>query len=150
MTVSTEIPSSRYLPTATANTHIRTALLSAPTTQDVQVAGIGTTKTRYVIRFKNPESAEGTKLAKPRFGIAVHRTPTEGFDLDGDKARAIEKIMEENELTERSYRIEDLVWLKKKDKVLGNFASLGIWFDLAEETVLPLSAIWPPSGEDFF
>ncbi|KAJ5808858.1 hypothetical protein N7474_010127 [Penicillium riverlandense] len=136
----------RYLPTATANTHIRTALLNTSATQDVQVAGIGTTKTGYMIRFKDVESAEtarnntewlnelgnDTKLVKPRFGIVVHRTPTEGFDLNGDKAGAIEKIMSENELTEPGFQIGDLAWLKKRDKVLGNFASLGIWFDTAE------------------
>jgi hypothetical protein len=83
----------RYLQTDTANSHIRTALLSCPSTQDAQVAGIGTTKTGYVIRFKDPESAEAartntewlnelgnnTKLVKPRFGVVVHRTPTEDF-----------------------------------------------------------------------
>jgi polyhydroxyalkanoate synthesis regulator phasin len=36
---------SRYLPIPAVNNHIRTALLNAPSTQDVQVAGIGTTKT---------------------------------------------------------------------------------------------------------
>ncbi|KAJ9480546.1 hypothetical protein VN97_g13009, partial [Penicillium thymicola] len=51
----------RYLPTETANTHIRTALLSTPSTQDAQVAGVGTTKTGYVIRFKDPESAEAAR-----------------------------------------------------------------------------------------
>ena len=102
----------RYLPTDSANTHIRTALLNAPSTQDAQVAGIGTTKTGYVIRFKDPESAEAarnntewlnelgnnTKLVKPRFGVVVHRTPTENFDLENANAQAIEKIMEENDL----------------------------------------------------
>lgn len=39
----------RYLPTEAANSHIRTALLKAPSMQDAQVAGIGTTKTGYVI-----------------------------------------------------------------------------------------------------
>ncbi|KAI3055604.1 hypothetical protein CBS147353_11310 [Aspergillus niger] len=34
----------RFLPTEAANTHIRTALLNAETTKEVQVAGIGTTK----------------------------------------------------------------------------------------------------------
>lgn len=51
----------RYLPTDAANTHIRTALLNAPSTQDAQVAGIGTTKTGYVIRFKDPESAKAAR-----------------------------------------------------------------------------------------
>lgn len=138
----------RYLPTETANTHIRTALLSTPSTQDAQVAGVGTTKTGYVIRFKDPESAEAarnnsewlnelgnnTKLVKPRFGVVVHRTPTDDFDLENANAQAIEKIMEENELTGRGFQIEEIAWLKKKDKALGKFASLGIWFDTAEGT----------------
>lgn len=136
----------RYLPTDSANRHIRTALLNAATTQDAQVSGIGTTKTGYIIRFKDIYSAEAarnntewlnelgnsTKLVKPRFGIVVHRTPTEDFDLENANAKAIEKIMEENELTERGFRIEEVAWLKKKDKPLGKFASLGIWFDSAE------------------
>ncbi|KAI1828773.1 hypothetical protein CBS147337_10421 [Penicillium roqueforti] len=84
----------RYLPTDAANNHIRAALQSDAATQDAQVAGIGTTKTGYIIRFKNAESAEmarnnaewlhklgnNTKLVKPRFGVVVHRTPTEEFD----------------------------------------------------------------------
>ncbi|CAP91199.1 Pc13g01300, partial [Penicillium rubens Wisconsin 54-1255] len=136
----------RYLPTDSANTHIRMALLSAPSTQYAEVAGIGTTKTGYVIRFKNPTSAEAarnntdwlnelgnsTKLVKPRFGVVVHRTPTEDFDLQNASQQAIEKIMDEDELTERGFRIEEVAWLKKKDKELGKFASLGIWFDSAE------------------
>jgi hypothetical protein len=136
----------RYLSTDSANTHIRSALLSAPSTQDAQVAGIGTTKTGYLIRFKDPESADAarnntewlnelgnnTKLVKPRFGVVVHRTPTEDFDLENANAQAVQKIMEENDLAERGFQIEELAWLKRKDKVLGKFASLGIWFDSAE------------------
>ncbi|KAJ5139212.1 uncharacterized protein N7515_004060 [Penicillium bovifimosum] len=38
----------RYLSTDSANTYIRSALLSVPSTQDAQVAGIGTTKTGYM------------------------------------------------------------------------------------------------------
>lgn len=96
-----------------------------------------------MVRFKNPTSAEAarnntewlnelgnsTKLVKPRFGVVVHRTPTEDFDLENASPQAIEKIMDENELTERGFRIEEVAWLKKKDKELGKFASLGIWFD---------------------
>jgi hypothetical protein len=136
----------RYLPTDSANNHIRTALMNAPSTQDAQVAGIGTTKTGYVIRFKDPGSAEvarnntewlnelgnNTKLVKPRFGVVVHRTPTEDFNLESANAQAIEKIMDENDLTGQGFRIEELAWLKRKDKILGKFASLGIWFDSAE------------------
>ncbi|CAG7955307.1 unnamed protein product [Penicillium salamii] len=120
--------------------------MNAPTTQDAQVAGIGTTKTGYVIRFKDTESAElarnntewlnelgnNTKMVKPRFGIVVHRTPTEHFNLESANTQAIEKIMDENGLTGQGFQIEEVAWLKKKDKILGKFASLGIWFDSAE------------------
>ncbi|KAI3093180.1 hypothetical protein CBS147333_10127 [Penicillium roqueforti] len=136
----------RYLPTPAANTHIRTALLKTPSTQDAQVAGIGTTKTGYVIRFKNQTSAEmarnntewltelgnDTRLVKPRFGVAVHHIPTFGLDLENRKTEAIEKIANENDLTDRGFRIEDIAWLKKRDKELGTFASMGIWFDSLE------------------
>ncbi|CDM32767.1 Probable transposable element [Penicillium roqueforti FM164] len=136
----------RYLSTDSANPYIRSALLSAPPTQDAQVAGIGTTKTGYLVRFKDPGSAEAarnntewlnelgknTKLVKPRFGVVVHRTPTENFDLENANSQAIQTIMEENDLAEQGFQIEELAWLKRKDKVLGKFASLGIWFDSAE------------------
>ena len=56
----------------------------------------------------------------------------EEFNLDGDKHQAIQKIMEENELTKHGHQIEDLAWLKKKDKALGHHATLGIWFDSTE------------------
>ena len=136
----------RYLPTDAANTHIRTALRNDAATQDAQVAGIGTTKTGYVIRFKNTESAEAarnntewlhklgnnTKLVKPRFGVVVHRTPTEEFDLETGATQAAEKIIEDNDLAEHGFHIDELAWMKSKDKLLGKFASLGIWFDSAE------------------
>ena len=99
-----------------------------------------------MIRFKDPESAETarnntewlqelgheTRLVKPRYGVAVHHVPTQGLDLEKDKTGAIRKIAQENDLQERGFRIEDIAWLKKKDKALGPFASLGIWFDSAE------------------
>jgi hypothetical protein len=136
----------RFLPTDTANEHIRTALSSVESTKDVQVAGVGTTKTGYVIRFRDAQSAEKarnntgwleelgneTKLVKPRFGIVVHRVPTEDFDLDMEKRQGIEKIMEENDLTEKGFEIEDIAWLKKKDRPLGRSASMGIWLNTPE------------------
>jgi hypothetical protein len=136
----------RYMPIPAANDRIRTALLNDPSTQDVQVAGIGTTKTGYVIRFKDSTSAETarknhewlrelgneTKLVKPRFGAVVHHVPTGGLNLEQDKERAIRKIMEENDLQERGFRIEDIAWLKKRDKTLGAFGSMGIWLESAE------------------
>ncbi|GES65494.1 reverse transcriptase [Aspergillus terreus] len=96
----------RYLPTETANTGIRTALLNAPSTQDAQVAGIGTIKTGYVIRFKDTELADAscnniewlnelgnnTRPVKPRFGLVMHRTLTEDFDLENANSGAIEKL----------------------------------------------------------
>lgn len=133
----------RYLTTPEANIHIRTALLNTPSTQGVKVAGIGTTRTRYIIRFTDPESAETarnntewlqelgneTKLVKPRHRVVVHHLPTQGLYLERDKARAIKKTTDENNLTERGFQIEDIAWLKKRDKDLGAFASMGNWFD---------------------
>ena len=98
------------------------------------MAGIGTTKRVYLIRFKDSGSAEAarnntewlnelgnnTKLVKPRFGIVVHRTPTENFDLENANSQAIQTIMEENDLAEQGFQIEELAWLKRKDKVLGS------------------------------
>ncbi|CAG8155241.1 unnamed protein product, partial [Penicillium salamii] len=136
----------RYLPTDTVNTHIRTALQSDAATQDAQVVGIGTTKTGYLIRFKNVESAQvarnntewlhklgnNTRLVKPRFSIVMHRTPTNEFDLETGTAQAAEKTVQENDLAEHGFHIEELAWMKAKDKALGKFASLGMWFDSAE------------------
>jgi hypothetical protein len=59
-----------------------------------------------VIRFKDLESAEAarmntewlnklgnnTKLVKSRFGVVVHRTPTEDFDLENANAEASRKL----------------------------------------------------------
>lgn len=131
----------RYLPTSHANTHIMTALLNTPSTQEAQVAGISTTKTGYVVRFKNQASADtaphnsewlaelgnDTRLVKPRFRVAVHHVST--FELDLEKTKAIGKIINDDNLTGRGFRIEDIAWLKKRDKELGTFASIGIWFD---------------------
>ena len=76
----------RFLPTDTANNYIRTALANTGPTKDVQVAGVGTTKTGYVIRFRDAQSAETaqnntawleelgnkSKLVKPQFSIVVY------------------------------------------------------------------------------
>ena len=99
-----------------------------------------------MIRFKEQQSADtarantewleelgnGTKLVKPRFGVVAHRTPTIGISLPEDKSQSIKRIMDENELDSKGFKIDDIAWLKKKDKPLGNSASLGIWFDTAE------------------
>jgi hypothetical protein len=73
-----------------------------------------------------------TKLVRPRFGAVVHRTPTEDILVQENKQGSIDKIIEENDLAEKGYKIEDVAWLKRKDKPLGRSASLGIWFDIAE------------------
>ncbi|KAF4233525.1 hypothetical protein CNMCM6805_009182 [Aspergillus fumigatiaffinis] len=136
----------RYLPTDMASAKIRSALLSSDTTKDTQVAGVGTTKTGYVIRFRDAQSAEmarsnttwleklgnETKLVKPRFGVVVHRVPTEDFDLDNEKKHGIQKILEENDLTGKGFEIEDVAWLKKKDRPLGRSASMSIWLNTPE------------------
>jgi hypothetical protein len=44
----------------------------------------------------------------------------------------IDKIMEENDLAAKGYQIDDIAWLKNKEKLLGMSASLGIWFDTPE------------------
>ncbi|KAI9045184.1 uncharacterized protein KD926_009598 [Aspergillus affinis] len=122
------------------------ALSNAPSTQDAQVAGVGTTRTGKVIPIKDIESAEATrnniewlhelrnnmKLVKARFGVVVHWTLTEDLDLENANAQAIEKIMKDNDSNEQGPRIEKIAWLKKKDKALGDYASLGIWFDSTE------------------
>jgi hypothetical protein len=138
----------RYLPTDSANAHIRNALLNASAIKDVQVVGVGTIKTGYVIMFKDQQSTEtartntewlkeldnDTKLVKLRFGAVVHCTLTEDFSLPENKAHGIKKIIEENGHAAKYFQINDIAWLKSKDKPLGRPASLGIWFDSAEAT----------------
>ncbi|OGE47071.1 hypothetical protein PENARI_c068G11618 [Penicillium arizonense] len=78
------------------------------------------------------ELGNDTRLVKPRFGVAVHLIPTSGLNLGRRKTEAIGKITNENDLTDRGFRIEDIAWLKKRDKKLGMFASMGLWFDSLE------------------
>jgi hypothetical protein len=143
---TTNTASVKYLPTALANTSIRNALLGMNATKDVQLAWIGKTKTGYMIRFKNQQSAEiaransgwleelgnGTTLIEPRFGIVVHYTPTDDISLPEKKMKCINRIIEENQFATKGYWIEDIAWLKSKNKPLGRTASLGIWLDTAE------------------
>ena len=70
---------------------------------------VGTTKTGYVIRFKDQQSTEtaklnpkwleglgnGTKVVRLQFGVAIHRTPTENVKLPEGKTEAIKNIMVE-------------------------------------------------------
>jgi hypothetical protein len=118
-------------------------LKETTTTKEAQVAGVGTTRTGYVIRFKDEQSAtvardntewlevlgNGTKLVKPRFPVVVHRVPTGELSIQDDKEGCITQISEQNELQAKGFQIEDIAWFKPKDKPLGQHASLGIWFD---------------------
>jgi hypothetical protein len=136
----------RYLPTEAACTQIQDALSHSEPTKETRVAGVGTTKTGYIVRFPDEQSAklarnnpewlyalgDGTKLVKPRFGVVFHRTPTEEVKLDEDKDNSIKKIMDENHLTSKEFKIEDIAWLKRQEKELGRSATLGIWFDTKE------------------
>ena len=54
------------------------------------------------------------------------------MDLDNNKQQVIDKIMEENDMKTKDFKIDDIRWFKPEDKPLGMMASLGIWFDTAE------------------
>jgi hypothetical protein len=137
----------KNLPAEVATAQIQKALANAPATQDTQVLGVGITRTGYLIRFRSEDQADtarsntewlgelgnNTKLVRPRFGVVVHRTPTEELtSLQDDEAR-INKIMEDNEMGLRGFRISQISWLRKdKEKAIGKHGSLGIWFDTRE------------------
>jgi hypothetical protein len=136
----------RYLPPRTAVAHIQNALATANETKDIQVLGVGTTRTGYVIRFKDKIQAEtaksntkwleelgnDTKLARPRFGVVAHRTPTEDFLSPESERTFIDTIMEENSMAQHGHRISQVAWLKPRDKPIGKHGSLAIWFDTRE------------------
>jgi hypothetical protein len=69
----------------------------------------------------------------------VHQVLTEDFALDRVKQEGIKKIMGENDLAEKGFQIEDIVWLKKKDRLLGRSASIGIWLNIPEAAELIIS-----------
>ncbi|EED11858.1 conserved hypothetical protein [Talaromyces stipitatus ATCC 10500] len=122
----------RSLPTDAANKHIKIALSITEPTKEVQVVGISTTKTGYVIRFRDAQSAE------------TARNNTEWLEELGnetklEKKKGIEKIMEENDLAEKGFEIDDIAWLKKKDRPLGKSASMGIWLNTPEAAELIIS-----------
>ncbi|KAF4213880.1 hypothetical protein CNMCM5878_009870 [Aspergillus fumigatiaffinis] len=136
----------RYLPPRAAVAHIQNALATTNETKDIQVLGVGTTRTGYVIRFENKSQAEtarsntswleelgnDTKLARPRFAVVAHRTPTEDFLSPESERTFIEKIVEENNIARRGHRISQVAWLKPRDKPIGKHGSLAIWFDTRE------------------
>ncbi|KAF4228971.1 hypothetical protein CNMCM8980_006459 [Aspergillus fumigatiaffinis] len=57
-TMQTTKPSPEYLLTDVANRHIHSALLHMEATKDTEVAGIGTTKTGYMVVFDSLEEME--------------------------------------------------------------------------------------------
>lgn len=77
--------------TSKVSSLVAEALKKCTTTQNVQVAGIGTTRAGYLIRFKDKEAKEtacknekwfkelgnGVKIAKPRFWSSGTPHPNE-------------------------------------------------------------------------
>lgn len=128
------------MPPKSAVAHIQNALATTPTTEDIQVLGVGTTRTGYVIRFQDELQAEtarsntewldglgnNTKLARPRFAVVAHRTPTEGFLTLEDEKPFIGSLMEENKIELYGFRINRIAWLKPRDKPIGKHGSLAI------------------------
>jgi ribosomal protein S10 len=136
----------RYMRTETANEKISKALRDSEKTKDIQIAGVATTKTGYIVRFRDEQSAKiarndskwlkelgnDTKLVTPRFGVVVHRVPTQQVDDKEGKGQSIDRITEENDLAVKGFQVRDIAWLKSKEKPWGRSASLGVWFDTAE------------------
>jgi hypothetical protein len=112
----------RYMEAPKASSLITEALKKDTSTREIQVAGVGTTKMGYLIRFRNKEAKEtaskskqwlkelgsGVKLVRPRFGVVVHRTPTDEVRLREDKEQSIAKIIYENDLQSRGFGIEEI------------------------------------------
>lgn len=57
---------------------------------------------------------------------------TEDFELEGSKKQEIKKIMTENDLYNKKFRVEDIVWLKKRDISLEKLILIEVWLDLPE------------------
>jgi hypothetical protein len=53
----------------------------------------------------------------------VHQTPTENISPPENKKSHIHMIMEEKDVTVKGYRIDDIAWLKSKDRPLGESGS---------------------------
>jgi hypothetical protein len=136
----------RNLPIGRAIGLIREALVKTDKTKDVEVIGVNTTRTGYVLRCKDERSAmtakthtewlhelgNNTKLVKPRYPVVVHRFPTEGIVLPDNEHEFIRQLMEENDMQARDVRINQATWLIERGKPLGHHATLGIWFDTTD------------------
>lgn len=85
----------RNLPIGRAIGLIREALLKIEKIKDVEVIEVNTTRTGYMVRCKDRQSAvtvkthtewlqklgNDTKLIKPRYPVVVHRFPTDSIIL---------------------------------------------------------------------
>lgn len=135
----------KYMQTDKAMTMITQALQKHSPTTDAQLLGVGSTKTGYLLRFRNETSMEmarknkewtedlgqSTKVVTPRFGVVAHRTPTAEVDIN-DKENSIWRISQDNGFASKGHCIEEIAWLKKRDLPFGHSATLGIWFNSAE------------------
>lgn len=133
----------RNLPIGKAIGLIRGALLKTDKTKDVEVTGVNTTRTGYVVRCKDEQSAatakthtewlqklgNKTKLVKPRHPVVVHRFPTDGIVLPDNEHEFIRQLMEENDMPARNFQIDQATWLIENGKRPGYHATLGLWFD---------------------
>ncbi|EDN08850.1 predicted protein [Histoplasma mississippiense (nom. inval.)] len=101
----------RYLPVEEVKARVTDALQKNTPTEGVEIIGVGTTKTGYIIRFRD-EASEDTASVN------------EGWLRNlGNQTKL---------LARKGYKIEEIAWLKKRESTLGASASLGIWFDSAE------------------
>ncbi|KIW35879.1 uncharacterized protein PV06_11800 [Exophiala oligosperma] len=133
----------RNLPIGRAIGLIRQALLKTDKTKEVEVVGVNTTRTGYVVRCKDEQAAatakahtewlqelgNNTKLVKPRYPVVIHRFPTDGIVLPDNEHEFIRQLMEENEMQAKNAQIDEATWLIAKGKPIGYHATLGIWFD---------------------
>ncbi|SLM37268.1 hypothetical protein LPUS_07034 [Lasallia pustulata] len=103
---------------AAANRHIQDAIHQSEATREIKGSGVDTTKMGYVIRFPDQQTAEKVKAPS--------------IDLDKSKQEVVDKTMEENDMSIRNFKVDDIRWFKPEDKALGVMASLGVWFDTGE------------------
>ena len=120
----------RYMRTEMAHEEISKALSGSEKTKNIQIAGVATTKTGYIVRFRDEQSAKiarndskwltelgnNTKLVTPRFGVVVHRVPTQQVNDKEGKGQSIDRIIEENDLAAKGFPVRDIAWLKSKEK----------------------------------
>ncbi|OJD23632.1 hypothetical protein ACJ73_05010 [Blastomyces percursus] len=122
----------RYLPVEEVKARVTDALQKNMPTKGVETIGIGTTKTGYIIRFRDKTSKDTASVNEGWGGSGTWETKQSWLDPDL-------KITEENELAQKGYKVEEIAWLKKRESTLGASASLGIWLDSAEAAELAVN-----------